>query len=417
MKFLLIPNYRHVFENRMLNGLATALVAEGHEASVLHRPTWPSTVAFLAREQSIDVVFQVNRPRPAEPMLSRGIRHVTWFQDCRSAVCKTTSDRAIDGDLVYFLAPPASLTADTPEFQVKASHFAAAVDPSIAGTIEPAREEDRMLDIAMVASMLPPHHQDVTEDTAAAEAHSAEAWFQWWARKNNASPYHPSFWRQKFSAHRKWRLLKAASTSKAIMESLFKPLSGECDHQAIAAALTACPETGIPGNTWAGEDLRIAYTRLLNRVAAARCAADVSDKTGFYGPGWDRHAEFSKWARPPIGNLGEMMRVFCDTRIILHDNPDGCNFHDRVFYGMASGSLLMAVASKWNDVPGGFSSCFEDGVHYAGYTADTIHDVARRWLKDAEGRRKIGDAARQEVLTNHTWTHRARQLLSDLAEA
>ncbi|MEQ9489821.1 MAG: glycosyltransferase [Alphaproteobacteria bacterium] len=414
MKFLLIPNYRHVFEYRMLDGLATALRTEGHEAWVLHRPTWPSTVASIVREQSIDVVFQVNRPRPTGPALEPGTRHVTWFQDCRSTVCKTAADRAIDGDLIYYLAQPQSLTADVPAFSVPASHFAPAVDPKLLGNAENAATAETAHDIVMVASMLPPHHQDTSEDTLAAEAQSAEDWFRWWVRKNNAAPYRPAYWRTKFSAHRTWQLLKAASVSKAVMESLFEPLTGFCDHAAIAAALAANPDTAIPGNTWATENMRIAYTRLLNRVAAARCAADISNHVGFYGPGWDSHAEFSAWAHPPVGNLGQMLRLFRSSKIVLHDNPDGCNFHDRVFYGMASGALIMAVSSPWNDAPGGFNSCFKDGVHFAAYDRDTLHDVARRWLSDDDARRKIGETARREVLANHTWRHRAQQLLKDL---
>lgn len=57
---------------------------------------------------------------------------------------------------------------------------------------------------------------------------------------------------------------------------------------------------------------------------------------------------------------------------------------------------------------------FSPTVHYGMFTPETIAEEARRWLRDEAKRKQAGAAASVIVRQNHTWRHRAQQILADL---
>jgi spore maturation protein CgeB len=87
--------------------------------------------------------------------------------------------------------------------------------------------------------------------------------------------------------------------------------------------------------------------------------------------------------------------------------------HPRFFECLGAGGFLMA--NRCGD-DSNISSLFESGVHYIDYDVDNLEDLARQYLDDEEGRRRIATAAVDVVLNFHTWDHRVAQIINDLKQ-
>lgn len=413
MKFLFFPNFRHEFEYRILDGLAYELRRSGHEARVAWRPAHSHVVARLAKFHDVDVVFQVNRARPLDEEFPDHTRHISWYQDCRKQYIEDAVSSAKDGDLIYYMADIESLTGIKPDFPVPSSLLAPAVDRRRVGDISTSRNVSPKLDFSMVGTIMLPAHMDVREDTLAFEGQDYPAYFRWFMRKNQLKWSNPKTLWKYLSTRKQWRIFYAATTAKVVMETHFSPLDGVSDYAKLDEAMSEILGE-YSDSHWNKEDYKIIYLRLLNRILIARYILDISSDVKFYGGNWELHDEFKNYAGGFLHNQGELQRLFQNTKIVVHDNPDGCNLHDRVFQAMACGKLTMVGSSQWDNLPGGFCDYFEPDVHFVGYTHDTFHDQARKWLRDEKKRFDVGVKAHELVMAEHTYRNRVQQILTGL---
>ncbi len=105
--------------------------------------------------------------------------------------------------------------------------------------------------------------------------------------------------------------------------------------------------------------------------------------------------------------MDEMAQVFARSRIVFN-NALRDDLNMRVFEALCSGSLLLT------DTACGLSDLFEEGRHYALYTDDTLIETIRYYLDRPNERERIATEGRKEVLTRHTYAHRARTLIETL---
>ena len=103
MRFLVVPNYAHPYDQRMVSGLAIALCDIGHEAHALHAPLPDLELVRMCDTLGVDVVIQVNRVRPLDPPLPPTVRHITWFQDVFPETMEDFLSGIRDSDIVYVL--------------------------------------------------------------------------------------------------------------------------------------------------------------------------------------------------------------------------------------------------------------------------------------------------------------------------
>jgi glycosyl transferase family 1 len=109
----------------------------------------------------------------------------------------------------------------------------------------------------------------------------------------------------------------------------------------------------------------------------------------------------------------EMARIYRQSKIVVNiardDFPQDANV--RTFEVMAAGALLLTASPTELTQIG-----FQDGVHFIGYRNETeIAPLVREYLSEESARRRIVEAARDKVLREHTYDHRARTIL-DLTE-
>ncbi|GMU93397.1 MAG: hypothetical protein AMXMBFR4_24550 [Candidatus Hydrogenedentota bacterium] len=80
----------------------------------------------------------------------------------------------------------------------------------------------------------------------------------------------------------------------------------------------------------------------------------------------------------------------------------------RVFEVMAMGLPLL---TNRDAACNGLFELFDDRKHLIAYDDDTLLEVAREYLRDAEARSQIAQTGRQEVVAKHTYAHRVRQII------
>jgi glycosyltransferase involved in cell wall biosynthesis len=115
--------------------------------------------------------------------------------------------------------------------------------------------------------------------------------------------------------------------------------------------------------------------------------------------------------RTPVFGDG-MMDVYNRSKIVVNIPVPG-GFNMRTFEAMASGALLLTKA-----VGNGQEVLFKEGVHLATYRdeADLLGKVDY-YLRNESERRDIAFAGRTEVLSKHTYAHRAARVLEIMSNA
>ena len=66
-----------------------------------------------------------------------------------------------------------------------------------------------------------------------------------------------------------------------------------------------------------------------------------------------------------------------------------------------------------DNLQGGILKSFESGIHFEHYDFENFAESAKRLLVDKKKRRRIAKAAQEEVINQHTWYHRALQIIKD----
>lgn len=410
MKVLMFPNFRHGFEYAMMDGLRAALATQGCEVRLSRRPATPALVSRLAAHFGADVVFQVNRPRPQDPPLPPSVRHITWLQDPTDwARVEALFARAKDGDLIYEMHPTEAVLGKRPSAApATARLLAPAVDKRLIGSVRPP-STDAVRDMVLAANMMAPLDSDPEEDMTI-YLDLSEAGFADRFREKHPDEEVPD----ETELQRRYRGHLASAFAKTAIE-LNELQFGASRLDQMEGAITASTD---PTQPWLGDrntvDFRLAFSRAVNRALIARYMINVSDSVTLFGQRWDQWSEFKDYAGGVLRHQGQIVRENLASRIVVHDNPNGCNLHDRVFYALGSGCLAMIPASDWDEYPGGFFETFDPDTHYAQYTRDSFYETAARWLRDDDARRARGAAARDLILAHHTYTHRAEQILKDL---
>jgi spore maturation protein CgeB len=105
----------------------------------------------------------------------------------------------------------------------------------------------------------------------------------------------------------------------------------------------------------------------------------------------------------------EANQKYCESKIIFNHCIDR-EANMRVFEGTLSGSLLLTSYSKDVEDLG-----YKDGEHLAFYKdSDEMIDKARYYVANDELREQIAKRGMQYTLNNHTYFHRAQQMLQTI---
>lgn len=108
----------------------------------------------------------------------------------------------------------------------------------------------------------------------------------------------------------------------------------------------------------------------------------------------------------------EAMEIMKQAKIVLNNSPSfRLGNHERVLAGLACGALVFTDENPY------MKDNFKDDESIAFYNydqLDKVNDKVNAYLKDDAKRQQVANKGREIVMNNHTWDHRAAQLLKDL---
>lgn len=125
-----------------------------------------------------------------------------------------------------------------------------------------------------------------------------------------------------------------------------------------------------------------------------------------FGSGWEHSAALSRLAEDPVP-YDELPTLYASAKVVLDDASSHTRPYDsvnsRVFDALASGAVVVS------NCEGGVRELFDDDFPtYA--DADSLRAWLDRLLADQQLRDAISERYRRDVLTHHTYAHRARKL-------
>jgi len=421
MRFLITPNLPTAYDRRMVEGLATALRECGQYTVALQQPLRESETAARCAALGADVLLQINRVPPVDPPLPARTRHIAWFQDVFPATAREIAGRVRSADIVYTLGDAKVLGLDG-ALPCRVGCLLTGIDEKVwtaaGGHARPS------VDFSLCGYIPPPSRL----------SHSALADLAWHVAGRCEDPLPASpplrFRALRFLLRRGSVPRIAASALREatrVIERLYRPLRGELDVRRLSVAACEAVDVALSATnrrslspeqrsalSFCLDNLVRERPRMVDRLALVRLALDVSSSLSLYGRGWNLHAISRSRYKGFLSSPSELAAVYHGSRINLGNNTHGLGLHSRTFECMAVGGLIFMHASANDEKPGGMLTAFEPGVHFGQYTPDDFAEEAARWLHDETRRIEAGVRAAALVRANHTWHHRALQILSDL---
>jgi spore maturation protein CgeB/tetratricopeptide (TPR) repeat protein len=107
--------------------------------------------------------------------------------------------------------------------------------------------------------------------------------------------------------------------------------------------------------------------------------------------------------------MDEMAEHYSRSKIVFN-NAINNDLNMRVFEALCSGSLLLTDSASGS----GLEEMFEDRKHLIVYEDENIENLIEHYLDNDKERELIAEEGRQEVLKNHTYAHRAEDLMNVL---
>jgi hypothetical protein len=98
---------------------------------------------------------------------------------------------------------------------------------------------------------------------------------------------------------------------------------------------------------------------------------------------------------------------------IAFDRPVTHNLGTRIFESACAGCVPLYPRTG---IDNGLDSLFEENIHYLSYddTIEGMHQVLQKILNEPMAMKKIVDSAKKHVMENHTYAHRAIQVINSL---
>lgn len=363
-----------------LFGLKRGFEKAGVETYVGTQLLDPQVLKTFIRHYHPDVLLEINRTRSKLPELPRSITHVAWIQDYRFQGELLIGERS-QSDVTFFIIEPTILGYQYDGHQ-------GVLSPGVNEAVFFPEELKTLSDFSFLGYIPSP----ITEEERS-------------------------------------RLLIADDAEKSVSVSfgqvvdglMGRPemLQGNFDYWKIHAAIHEVVEnlTGkplaepLPQEVLGFFDERL--VRILERRAVLQALLRVSTSFRIFGPNtWKSWPDFEPYYGQYLDDQADMRRVFQSTCVNLHSS--GLGMHFRVLDCMASGGVVLVNETPRQSQPGGLAQHFEPGGHYVPYTPGNVDEIARELLFNESRCKKIAKAAANEVLARHTWTHRAKQILSVL---
>jgi hypothetical protein len=415
MRFLLVPFSAHFQDSNMLRGLSKALRKLGQEVILLNQPLMGYEVETYCRDLAIDVLFQVNQPRPYD--LPRPVRHITWFQD--PVIPADLIERIQPSDIVYQISGNGNHTPAVGG-RCHTGYLFLGVDETMLDAFVPPQQ--KTVDFSFCGNL-------PSKLTARRRSSYEEMLWRWRNRiemlpvVGGAAPV-----RVLLNGLMRGRLplfgipIDKVMALMAVLEAYYVPLQGQIDVAALKAKVRELVEPQLGPlspqmkKAWEAllENTVFPGARSIDRATAVENVLRVTNSVELWGAGWNSYEKFALYHRGVLTGPQAILSLYARSRLSGTNTLGGFGMHSRNLECMAVGGFLFTHSSPGDAETGGLKTSFEPGVHYGEYMADTIEEEAMRWIRDDGRRDEAGRRAAAIVRERHLWRHRAIQVLDDL---
>jgi hypothetical protein len=356
-----------------LAGLANGLKSLGYTCDWLNASLDQQKLAAWARRSNACAVIEINRILKSDVDWPKDIAHLAWIQDYRAYGALVAKDLGVS-DHLYFL-----------------------VQPSVFGVEMSSDRAWSILLPGVRTDVAAPGCETYERDFGFAGYIPAPPDLNWVI---SAMPDGRPVTLGEILAQFPADALRQSQTSLAISNRAI-------DDTCARIGCAPIEDHTIRGNF--DEDL----VRIFERKSMLEAIAQVSSALEIYGPpSWKAWPQFAAFYRGFISDPRRLDRIFQTTKINLHNGV--LSMHFRVLDCLAAGGFMMINETGIDTLPGGIRTCLEPFRHYVPYQFGDVAEVARRYLADPTERRRIALEGRRAVLAEHSWVHRARQILHDL---
>jgi hypothetical protein len=441
-KFLLVPNTTAAYDYRMMSNLGIALSRYGHQF-VISLPTESEYISTYFSYRP-DIILAVNKARPIDGRLKRDVIYLSWFQD----VYPETSDNLYfeSNDKCYLLGTAEQLGLDYGRIGVPVLPFYTGISPD-----SPPKKTGNLCDFSLCGGL--------PIDIDPPELCQPEARF---LKSSLASVLYSKIFvamsgRNFLGINYDNRIIREC---KELVESNYIPLTGTLDinhiydrlidmlrnngkiatqadriilqllhllpdfilrrfakteHVAkLRALLNAEQKSDVFSEKSLASWMAQSYPRILDRRILISYAERISQNIRVYGNNMDTHNFSVPYYSGILLTDDSLANVYANSSINLGNNTHGLGLHSRNLGVMAAGGYLLHHRSL-KRYPGSLELEFEEGRHYDAYSSpDEFEEISSAALACPAKRLKIGNQARDFVMSKHTWDDRARQILKDL---
>lgn len=350
---------------------------EAHGIEVMGWTEQPSGNQLLefCRQFRPDVLFEMNRTRSEVPELPKEIVHISWIVDLWGREA-----RQLTGSEITYFVEAAWLYANRVTNKQYSDWLAPGFDPTVYYPEGGAREYTNLLFVGHIP--LP-----------------------WSDSERSRVVYQDTQQTLTFGTY-------VDSCEKKLSElgGIYKIENGS--YQSIAEDIFH----SLTGKPYCINDQSVKYdietrvVRMGNRQSMANEALRISPSLAIHGPdNWSAWNTYRHYYRGYEANPHRLRNYYSGARLTIHE---GLPLHFRTFDTMASGGALLFRGAQQHDQLGSMTRFFQPYDHYI--PLDDI-DTVRAYIHDRKRLSKIRDSASKLVRQKHTWTHRCRKILDDLA--
>lgn len=158
-----------------------------------------------------------------------------------------------------------------------------------------------------------------------------------------------------------------------------------------------------------------AYARVYFRDKIIRILVNAGIQVHVYGNGWNNfELAYKENLIIEPGNAYIAQKAVANAKISLNMMPwFKSGFQERIASAMLSGTVALTDSSEYID------NIFEDGkdlVLYSLKELDRLPEIVFDLLKNPDKAKKIAEAGREKARAEHTWYHRAKEILDIVNE-
>ncbi len=115
----------------------------------------------------------------------------------------------------------------------------------------------------------------------------------------------------------------------------------------------------------------------------------------------------------PAVSFEDSLKIMQQSRIVLNSSiKNKLGAHERIFSAMASGAV---VVTNDNSLMREYFKVGKEILLFTSQNLEEVRQSVNELLGDESKRKRVADGGRKRVMQGHTWDHRAKQLLTDIA--